>query len=282
MNFMKANTFENTLFDNPTFQFNIFDVWDGTTVSHWHNHMEFVLILSGHCILGVNEHRLECREGDVVYVPPGSLHSIECDKANYIAYVIGDSLFRELVLDQDVRGIMRLFDRVNFNESFVIRKNQSENLVEMLLAIKELYRQKKAHYKMMVKIEICRLLYTIIGENKFDLDTYRSNNPSIAYVKQALEYIDQHYSEKIVLKDIMGITNLSEQHFSRVFKAYTGRTFMEYLKLYRLDRVNWYLKYTELPITRIPEKVGFCNANYMARTYKDQFACTPRETRSGH
>lgn len=73
--------------------------------------------------------------------------------------------------------------------------------------------------------------------------------------------------------------NMSNQHFCRLFKAYTGKTFIEFLSLYRLEQSNLLLITTDVPITQIPERTGFCNANYFARVYKNRYGHPPSYTR---
>ena len=73
--------------------------------------------------------------------------------------------------------------------------------------------------------------------------------------------------------------NMSEQHFSRLFKTYTGKTFIDYLTQFRLEQARKLLLKSDLPITQIPELTGFCNPNYFSRIFKHYYEQTPSEAR---
>lgn len=278
-NFMKMGDPEHTIFETPTYPFNIFDVKNATTMAHWHDHSEFIWIQSGECQIVVNDHKLACEMGDVVFVAPGCLHSMICSKGHYVAFVVGDTLLRELRFDQDTDVVLnRVLSGVFGDYNYFNNDGRWDNVKKGLLAIYKEFQVKTEGYKMMVKINLCTLL----------LEIYRSAEPqkihtqpitSVEYVKVVLSFIDDHFHEKITLAQISDFTHISQQHFARIFKAYTGRTFIDYLTLYRLNIGRWYLKNTDVPITRIPDKIGFCNANYFARVYKEQYGTSPSTTR---
>ncbi len=254
---MKVGSSENTVFEQESFPFNTFTVDNATTLSHWHNHLEFVVIEEGKCTIEINGEALRCVKGDVVMISPQCLHSIRCISGKYLALVTGDKLLSELMLDHSTNEIIRKFTRGELNSYIYFYSHQSDgdstddndgfvnDIRERLFGLRREQKEKPIGYEMKIKYTICMLL----------LDIYRYKNlqgekipdsPSVRYVKTALKYMDKHYNEKITLKDVSQLSNLSEQHFARTFKAYTGKTFMDYLTLYRLDMSNWYLKKTPI------------------------------------
>ncbi len=108
-------------------------------------------------------------------------------------------------------------------------------------------------------------------------DKLSTNN--IQAMKKAINYISDHYSEKITLSDISFYTTMSQQHFCRLFKTYTGKTFTQFITHHRLERANLLLLKTDLPVTQVPELTGFCNFNYFARVYKHHYGHAPSLTR---
>jgi AraC family transcriptional regulator, transcriptional activator of pobA len=99
-------------------------------------------------------------------------------------------------------------------------------------------------------------------------------------IKSSLDYLNLHYSERITVRHMSEYCHLSIQHFSRLFKSYTGKTFIEYLTLFRLEQARKILSGTDIPIIQIPDLVGFCNGNYFSRLYKKYYGHPPSMGRS--
>ena len=99
-------------------------------------------------------------------------------------------------------------------------------------------------------------------------------------IKSVIDYIHSHFHEPITLKEVAERVYLSASHFSRLFKAEMGVTFIEYLTKYRVEQSKKLLKMTSLPIEVIANNTGFANASYFATTFKRLEGKTPSEYRS--
>ena len=139
--------------------------------------------------------------------------------------------------------------------------------------------QQKGGYQVRIKcllLMFFSLLYDGLPETFFEnsklTDTTR-------FIKSSLDYFNLHYSERITVKQMSEYCHLSIQHFSRLFKAYTGKTFVEYLTMFRLEQARKILVGTSIPITQIPDLVGLCNGNYFSRLYKKYYGYPPSKDR---
>lgn len=99
-------------------------------------------------------------------------------------------------------------------------------------------------------------------------------------IKSAVRFIQNHYHEPITLKEVADRVYLSASHFSRLFKAEMGMTFIEYLTKYRVEQSKKLLKMTSLPVEVIANYTGFANASYFATTFKRLEGKTPTEYRN--
>lgn len=99
-------------------------------------------------------------------------------------------------------------------------------------------------------------------------------------IKSVIDYIHGHFHEPITLKEVADRVYLSTSHFSRLFKAEMGVTFIEYLTKYRVEQSKKLLKMTSLPIEVIANNTGFANAGYFATTFKRLEGKTPSEYRN--
>ncbi len=111
----------------------------------------------------------------------------------------------------------------------------------------------------------------LAGEEGFD-SAYDSRK---IYVKQALDWIREHYSENIGIGDAAGELKISESYLSRLFKNYMGYTFVEYLTDCRIKRAIELLKDHHIKIYEVSERVGFKDPKYFGILFKKKVGVTP-------
>ena len=282
---INPNYFEHTRFQNETFRFRSFPIINSDTFPHWHNHLEMVLSTRNVNDVHANGLLQVLRCGDVLVIPPGSLHSIRVQDSDYTAVVIGDILLTGLMQDSHLATLIQAFMSVQAFSPLHINAEKCARIgVEPLL--KQLLEEEAMHrpgYEAVIKADLC-LLFGLLMREYPELATWkeRSHEGATQHMKTALVYLAAHYREKVSLADMGRLTNMSVPHFCRLFKAHTGKTFMSYLTLLRLEHAYQLLTETALPITGIPERTGFCNGNYFSRIFRARYGITPSAARKSH
>jgi len=99
-------------------------------------------------------------------------------------------------------------------------------------------------------------------------------------LKNAVNIIEERYMEAITLEDIAAHIKLSSFYFSKMFKIYAGKSFTEYLNELRIKESCKMLANPALSIKEIAGYVGFSNANYFSRVFKQIRDITPCEYRN--
>lgn len=284
MDLLSIDNYEHTILKNDEFQFNCFHRCKGDTPPHWHNHTEIIFVHRQNCTIYINGTSLLCGEGDVVLVPHGCLHSIvRQSEAQYTAIVIGDSLFSSLMSDSHFNNVLSPFlhDKLFIPVHLTNEHKEYGKLSQIVKTIINEEINQNPDFEMRIKVELCLFFLEIMREypDVFTADPQASGSVIIK-MKSVIEYIFTHFSEKVTLSQIAEMSHMSDQHFCRVFKSYTGKTFIKFLSDYRLDQAVLLLKTTDLPISRIPELVGFCNGNYFSRVFKNKYGFPPSRIRS--
>lgn len=98
-------------------------------------------------------------------------------------------------------------------------------------------------------------------------------------VRQAVSYIEKHYSEQIRLEDVAAEANLNAAYFSDVFKKSTGENFTDYLTHYRLDRAKDLLREGKLTISQIALRIGYVDTRYFSKLFKKTVGIKPTDYR---
>ena len=283
MEFTNNSNYEHIKFEETTFPFNCFFIKDSNTLPHWHNHFEMVLPDNGTCTVYVNGSSFFVSKTQLIIIPPGSLHSIfpqgPCD---YCAIVAGESLFEGLRTDPHISNVFSPFMSIGLYPPIVLSA-QDITYTKCFGLVCELCReniQKNGGYQARIKsllVMLFSFIYDNLAENFFEKIKI---SDSTRLIKSSLDYIKLHYNERITVNDISEYCHLSIQHFSRLFKSLTGKTFVEYLTLFRLEQARKILIGTDIPIIQIPELVGFCNGNYFSRLYKKYYGSPPSRDRA--
>jgi AraC-like DNA-binding protein len=99
-------------------------------------------------------------------------------------------------------------------------------------------------------------------------------------IDNVVAYLQKNHTEKISVKELLGIAHLSEFHFLRLFKKYTGVGPYEYLINYRINKSKDLLRGTGLSVEDIAYKVGFRNVNNYIRDFKKVAGTTPLKFRN--
>ena len=105
---------------------------------------------------------------------------------------------------------------------------------------------------------------------------------SVKPIRIAKDYIDQHYSEKIILDEMAAIVKLNPVYFSALFKKETGTTFSNYLLHVRMEHAKELLTQTNDTIMSIALAVGYSDARYFSQTFKKEVGVKPALYRRIH
>jgi two-component system response regulator YesN len=94
-------------------------------------------------------------------------------------------------------------------------------------------------------------------------------------IRQAKQYIEEHYGEKIVLEDIAGIVNLNPVYFSVLFKKETGLNFSAYLVNVRMERAKDLIRSSNETIAAIADEVGYKDARHFSQIFTKTVGIKP-------
>lgn len=123
------------------------------------------------------------------------------------------------------------------------------------------------------KMEHAKTYLSDILQKKHIVNQYSSQ------IQDIVNYIDEHYMERIVMEDIAREVHLSKTYISALFKKETRERFSEYLQRVRLENSCRLLKTTKLSIREIADRTGFSDAAHFSRVFKERYQMSPLEYR---
>ena len=99
---------------------------------------------------------------------------------------------------------------------------------------------------------------------------------------KAIHFLENNFHTKITVEDAAQQAGVSSYYFSRKFKEQFQVSFSSYLNKIRLDKACYLLLHTPFTISEIVYKVGFQEASYFNRLFKQAYQLTPLEYRKQH
>ena len=106
--------------------------------------------------------------------------------------------------------------------------------------------------------------------------THMIRNSSI---QAAVDYINEHYSEKITLDDVSRHIYLNRTYASQLFKKHMNVNFADYLEIVRINKAKEFLLDTSMQIAEIALKVGYSNQSYFTKVFKRNTGMSPNSFR---
>ncbi|ELS03738.1 transcriptional regulator containing an amidase domain and an AraC-type DNA-binding HTH domain [Xenococcus sp. PCC 7305] len=98
---------------------------------------------------------------------------------------------------------------------------------------------------------------------------------------QILDYIDAHLDQNLKLENLAQLLDMSQFHFSRLFKQSIGLAPHQYLTQQRVERAKQLLKQTDQSIVDIALHCGFNSHSHLSKKFRQITGATPKSYRAG-
>lgn len=104
-------------------------------------------------------------------------------------------------------------------------------------------------------------------------------NGEIARLNSVLQYIENHLSEKITIKQLAGEVYLHPNYFIRLFKNNMGVSPVNYINRKRLEKAKQLLSIENISVNEVAVQSGFQNVSYFFSIFKKHIGMAPNEYR---
>lgn len=255
---------------------------------HKHDYIEIIYMCSGKTAHWINEDtRIVLGEGELLFLNQHAFHAIDAAGENDIAinFMIlpeffdvafsmlkGESELRNFIIGSLMQDTGRA-DYLHFKVADVLPvQNLVENMVWSLL-------MEQGHGRNIDQTTM-GLLFLYLMNYTEKIEQHNEAQRESMLVMTALRYIEDNYCHASLtgLADELG---MSLSQLSRLIKQNTGSTFKELLQKKRLNKAVQLLVETKLSVSDIIAGVGYDNASYFFRIFKERYGMSPKEYRSG-
>ena len=98
-------------------------------------------------------------------------------------------------------------------------------------------------------------------------------------IQVVVDYLTPHLNEPFTIQSHSEMAQVSQTSFRRLFKAHTGKSPSDYIRELRMTSAARMLLTSDREIAEIGYQVGFSDANYFSRTFRQVFGVSPHQYR---
>ncbi|MFY2156256.1 AraC family transcriptional regulator [Cytobacillus firmus] len=253
----------------------IADHIQGKVPLHWHEEIQFILTLKGEAMVQVNEEKFAVKEGDCLFINSGCLHSAEDISGDCVYICLNVS--PHFLLPQELFSIyISPYISATNLPCLILNGNEEwgKNIIDSILEIRKLIHENSPFYE----IDTASLLTFIwqqLIRNGFQLEYSQTEFEKHRRMKEMLNWIHEHYAEKVTLECIAKAGRLSNSECCRYFKKILRTTPIKYLIQHRLQKSLPLLQEPGSNVTEVAYKVGFNSSSYFIEKFRNAMNMTP-------
>lgn len=153
----------------------------------------------------------------------------------------------------------------------------NENLYEPIVRLIKLLNRPKEDIEFLTPIMTKEILYVLINErsgyflNKFALEGTVSNK-----IAKIISEIKNNYNEKLNIKELAKIVDMSESSLYKNFKIITSLSPLQLQKKIRLEEAKLMLVNQNVEVAEVAFNVGYESASQFSREYLRMFGMSPK------
>lgn len=245
---------------------------------HFHDWIEIVYLIRGDLEFQENNRSRQLKENEFMVVNPMNIHSTKCVDGNTAILLQIPVAFLEKFYP-DIREYRFRVDWESDNPKIKTKLGEIRSTLQDLWIT---YQFQVEGYVFRCYSLIFELIYILVHSFSYKADSkeIRQTQRNMQRIQVIMDYVQQHYSEPISIKEIAGEVGLNEIYFSRFFKANMNLTFLEYLNMVRLEKIYLDILNTDRSIKDIQEEHGFYNDKVFRRMFREVYGLSPREARN--
>ena len=225
---------------NRSFVFK-WEAFDLTTRWHYHPEIELIYFIEGKTNAVIGDGFQHFEEGDLVILGANFPHVLqenkafakvnpECRPFGLILQFTEDFLGADFMKKPELQQVNTLLNKSKRGIHF--KKEAVEKVKEPLLNMHQVNEPRKL-------LSMLDILETLAETDAYDYMTNKNygydHTQDEDRMRNIHQYIYEHFTEKITVKDIAGVANMTETSFCRYFKTRTLKNFTRFVNEIRIS-----------------------------------------------
>lgn len=257
---------------------------------HYHYFVEIVYFVSGKGTHTIDNETYTIQSGDIFLINPFTPHSyttISEDSKPVLVYNVifysdflhaSNNLFPERFIDSFHQELFKTpYNQDTGKTSYIKMHDSDRSFFTLLKILQDEYNNQRVGYLVSLKNLLNLLLIKLYRQTVKHKKELTGKNKAI--LNDVIEYLKEHATENLLLKDIAKKYYFSVSYFNRLLKTYIGVTFNEFIQQERMLIAAKLLQDTDLTIDEICGKVGYSDIKFFYSLFLKNIGVSPAQYR---
>ncbi len=231
------------------------------------SHYRICVVISGEFRIATSNCSYSLNPGDLFFLAPNVLYSA------FSYQPVNCFLYLDFTVDEeaDFVELLRLRDVIHLSK--LIDQRQQSNLIHLDQTVKN-------HYPgtyLMVECMLIRILIVMLNrlQEEPTFLVHHAQNAKEKLLAACTDYIENHLTEPITVRQIAAHFNYSENYIYKIFQETLHLSCRDYILEYRLNQALQDLKSSALSISEIAARNGFSSVYHFSGSFKKKFGVSP-------
>lgn len=228
-----------------------------------------IYCVEGNGIVTIKSVKHTIVSGDFIIIPHGVSHSYETNEKTpwtiYWCHFKGDQA------DALVKWLYAKRESYKYSVEFV---------QERIALFDQLYTYFEQGYSVenltYINLLFLQFLSSFIYSDKYKTKLSENN---IDMLETSITFMQDNLEKSLTLSELAASVNLSNSHYSAIFRKKTGFAPIEYFNHLKIQKACQYLQFTQLRIREIAFKIGIEDPFYFSRLFTKTMGYGPKEYR---
>lgn len=250
---------------------------------HYHPEVELIFFIEGRCTGVIGDGFLHFEENDLVILGANFPHVLQEDREyaktypqnkpfGLIVQFTENFLGNDFLRKPEMQAVSDLLRRANRGLHF--KRAVVENIRPAMLKMHELNEARKL-------LSLLHILITLSESHDYEYLTSKGYRFDFSHDEERMRCINQyvfaHFADKITIKDVATVANMTETSFCRYFKTRTLKSFTQFLNEVRISYACKLLGNTDHSVTEVCFESGFNELSYFTRQFKKIMQFSPQQ-----
>ncbi len=234
------------------------------------NFFEFVYVLSGNGVHGINGNELPFEPGDLFLITPKDYHSFDLDRiCEFMVIRFGEYYVREYQWKSIDHIECLLYNASDLSGSVLINQEDKKMVSSLIEHLHQTLIQESVYTEDLVR-HLVNALIVIAARNIAIIKPKNISPHADNRILQLLDYIQEHirYPARLTIAVIAERFDLSPTYLGSYFRKQCNESLQHYISSYRIRLIEHRLRFSNKRVHEIADEFGFADESHINKFFK--------------
>ena len=225
---------------------------------------------------------ISCKKNDFIMILPNTVHSFEVKEnecCEFLHIHFNSELFAHILVKKTPEFSISLTDALLFHCNFYYKQASNVTLFNLVTSIVGIYQNPNSYSAISNNLYVAQLMLYILEQVSKDAPLTLGVHIQNRYISYTLQYVAEHFQEKILIPDIAKELNISTRYLGKLFSQHMNLTLANYINIYRINQAIQLMSTTDMSLVDIALSIGLNDAQHFSKLFYKIINMTPGKYR---